>query len=133
MIRSLTLGLVMIALVGCSSGGNDSPDGTTAQSEPDKEAIQSIIRDQISQTTDADGRMTVQGTEVTFDHLHDGLETKDGMYVSCADFKTGSDETYDIDYYVESAADGGFEVAKVTLHGKTGTPVNEVLWTKEGN
>ncbi len=87
------------------------------------------MSDYIDQTTDADGRLDIQGTAVVFDYLHEGVTTNDGMYVSCADFKSESGEVYDIDYYVDST-DTGLEVERVVFHKRGDEEVNEVLWSR---
>lgn len=122
-----TLSLILIALVGCADSRTESAESTAAGSEPDLEAIQAVIHDQIN---GAGGKMAVADADLTFDYLHEGIEDKEGMYVSCADFKSATGDTYDLDYYVGEGEGGELEVAKITLHEKNGTPVNEVLWTK---
>lgn len=122
MKRISALLLVLGFLVGCT-------ERSDYRSEIDNEAVQAVMSDYIDQSTDADGRTDIRGTTVVFDYLHEDVKTKDGMYVSCADFKAESGEVYDIDYYVDST-DTGLEVERVVFHKQGDEEVNEVLWSK---
>jgi hypothetical protein len=64
-----------------------------------------------------------------FDYLHEGVKTKDDLYVSCADVKVG-DDVYDIDYHVKNE-NGKFIVVKEILHKIKKEKVNRTLWEKQ--
>ena len=131
--------VLLFAAAGCQSQA-DAPASEAQQAEtqqteatpdgPSKAEVQGVMKEYIQDNTDADGQRSIQGAPATFDYLHDGLKQKDGMHVSCADFRAASGDTLDIDYYVDSTATGGLEVAKVTFHKRNDQPVNEVLWTR---
>ena len=97
----------------------------------DKEKVQGVMKDYIDEkTANGDGTYYIKGVGVEFDYIHEGVDKKwGGIYVSCADFKAGSD-VYDIDYYVK-AEDGSLTVVKEVLHKLNKKNVNEVLWQIE--
>ncbi len=98
-------------------------------SAADKSAIQNAMSTYIQEKTVADGgTYLVEGQQAQFDYLHDGVKVEGDTYISCADFKIGSD-VYDLDYYVKKI-DGTPRVMKEGLHKKNGEKVNRVLWQK---
>lgn len=115
-------------LVGCQSDSQQSDQRETTASV-DTAAIQQAMTDYIHEQGDS---LTVDGQTVSFDYLHESLKTKNGMYLSCADFKAPSGDVYDIDYYVE-ASDGEPTVQKVVYHKKNEETINETLWTRAQN
>lgn len=127
----ITIGITVSSLLlGCQQRPDNSAPSPEAQAALDIAAVQSVMQDYIERATDAGGTMTIQGMQATFDHLHEGLETREGLYASCADFTTPDGNTYDLDYYVD-ASGGDLEVAKVVFHKKNGESVNEVFWTRD--
>jgi hypothetical protein len=88
-----------------------------------QEAMGRFIQDKLANN---EGVYEIKGAKANFDYIHASVEEKDGLFVSCADFKIG-DEGYDIDYYVE-AKEEKYIVVKEVLHKKNGELVNEVLW-----
>ena len=76
-----------------------------------------------------DGFYNIEDSNFEYDYLHDGLKIEDGLYVSCADFKSG-DMVNDVDIYVKEQ-EGNYVVVKEVLHKKNGEEVNEVIWEKE--
>lgn len=98
-------------------------------SAADKGEIQSVMNAYIQEKTSADGgAYLLDGQKVDFDYLHDGVKAKGDIYISCADFKMGSD-VYDLDYYVKNI-NGKPTVVKEVLHKKNGEKINTVLWQK---
>ena len=98
-------------------------------SASDNGEIQSAMNAYIQEKTSADGgTYLLDGQKVDFDYLHDGVKEKGDSYVSCADFKMGSD-VYDLDYYVKEI-NGKPTVVKEVLHKKNGEMINTVLWQK---
>ncbi len=96
-------------------------------SASDKGAIQSAMNTYIQEKTSADGgTYLLDGQKADFDYLHDGVKVKDDIYISCADFKMGSD-VYDLDYYVRKI-NGKPTVVKEVLHKKNGEKIDKVLW-----
>jgi hypothetical protein len=93
----------------------------------DKTAIQDSMSQYIrAKTSSENNTYAIEGVGAKFDYIHSGVNEKDGLYVSCADFRAG-DDVYDIDYYVEEK-DGNFEVIKEVLHRKNGEEINKVLY-----
>ena len=93
----------------------------------DKVFIQDSMSQYIQSKTSPDtNTYDIEGVAAKFDYIHDGVNKKDGLYVSCADFKAG-DDVYDIDYYVKEK-EGDFEVVKEVLHKKNGETINRVLY-----
>ncbi len=93
----------------------------------DKEAVQGAMTNYIEvKTASGGGVYDINGVVAELDYLHSGVKEKDGLFVSCADFKANGD-VYDIDYYV-SAKDGEYTVIKEVFHKKNGKKVNEDLW-----
>jgi len=113
-------------LAGCQSGSDQSPQEETSTVAVDTSALQQAMTDYIHQRGDS---LRVDGQTVSFDYLHESLKTKDGMYLSCADFKAPSGDVYDIDYYVDASGDEP-NVQKVVYHKKNEKAVNETLWTR---
>ena len=94
-----------------------------------KGEIQSAMNAYIQEKTSADGgTYLLDGQKADFDYLHDGVKEKGDIYISCADFKMGSD-VYDLDYYVQKI-NGKPTVVKEVLHKKNGEKINKVLWQK---
>ena len=88
--------------------------------------VQAAMRTFIEGRMSADKNYSLNGVQSRFDSIHDGVSEKDGLFVSCVDFKAGED-VYDVDYYVK-AENGAFTVVKELLHKKNGEAVDEVLW-----
>lgn len=98
--------------------------------EVDKRQVQSAMSAYIEEkTAQNDGVYNINGVRVEFDYIHSGVDKKGVLYVSCADFKSGSD-LYDIDYYV-AVENGDLKVVKEVLHKKNGKKVDDVLWQAE--
>ena len=117
-----------LLLAGCQSGTDEAGSSESAASaQVDTTALQQVMTDYIHEQGDT---LTVDGQTTTFDYLHESLKTKDGMYVSCADFTAPSGDVYDIDYYVDASGSGEPEVEKVVYHKKNEKTVNETLWTR---
>jgi hypothetical protein len=97
----------------------------------DKSQVQGAMSAFIEEkTAQGGGAYDIKGVSAEFDYIHSGVDKKwSGLYVSCADFKAGTD-VYDIDYYV-SKENGELKVVKEVLHKKNGKKVNEVLWKAE--
>lgn len=96
----------------------------------DKEKVQGAMTKYIeAKTAQNNGVYNIKGVDAEFDYIHSGVDTKGSLYVSCADFKSGSN-VYDIDYYV-TVEHGEFSVVKEVLHKKNGKKVDEVLWQAE--
>ncbi len=94
---------------------------------PEKARVQAAMKVFIDERLESSGGVyPIKGAIAEFDYLHDGVGSSDGLFVSCADFRAGSD-VYDIDYYV-MAENGEYTVVKEVLHKKNSEPVNEVLW-----
>ena len=99
--------------------------GGCATQTVDNKGVQTAMNDFIQAKLSADSMYTVADQQTTFDYLHDGVKEKDGLFVSCADFKAG-DDIIDVDYYVKET-NGNYEVVKEVYHKKNGVEVNEVL------
>ncbi len=98
-------------------------------SDLEKETVQMAMSNYIQEkTVRGGGTYLLDGERADFDYLHDGVKAKEDMFISCADFKIGSD-VYDLDYYVKYI-DGKPTVVKEVLHKKNGEKVNQVLWQK---
>lgn len=97
-----------------------------AEEVQDNAAIQSAMNTFIQGKLSEGNAYVIQGVTTQFDFLHDGVKEKDGLYVSCADFKAG-DDVYDVDYFVK-VENGSYTVIKETLHKKNGEGVDEVIW-----
>ncbi len=97
----------------------------------DKKEVQGAMSAYIEEkTAQGGGAYDIKGVRADFDYIHSGVDKKwGGIYVSCADFKAGTD-VYDIDYYVR-AENGDLKVVKEVLHKKNGEKINEVLWKAE--
>jgi hypothetical protein len=96
-------------------------------SASDKGEIQTAMNTYIQEKTSADGgAYLLDKQKVDFDYLHEGVKVKGDSYVSCADFKMGSD-VYDLDYYVKKI-NGKLTVVKEVLHKKNGEKIDKVLW-----
>ncbi len=118
-LSSISFGILVVsalAFSGCTSDAN-------------KAAVQKSMSDYIAEkSTKNEGKYDIKGESTAFDYIHDGVSKKDGLHVSCADFKL-NDDVYDIDYYVKEEGEE-FTVVKEVLHKKNGEEVNEVLWEK---
>jgi len=109
----------MLLIVGCAGG--------KAADTVDKQAVQKAMDIFIQKKlADNDNVYDINGVETEFDYLHDGVNEKDGLFVSCADFKAG-DDVYDVDYYVKKS-NGKYTIVKEVYHKKNGEKVNKVLW-----
>ncbi len=71
----------------------------------------------------------IENLKGVFDNIHDEVDSKGGLYVSCADIKVGND-VYDIDYYVKKA-NGKYAVVKEVLSKVNGNKINRILWEKK--
>ena len=71
----------------------------------------------------------IENLKGVFDNIHDEVDSKGGLYVSCADIKVGND-VYDIDYYVKKA-NGKYAVVKEVLSKVNGEKINRILWEKK--
>lgn len=112
--------VAVLALAFCVAGCQGAEEGQ------ENAAIQSAMNTFLKGKLLEGDAYEIQGVATQFDYLHDGVKEKDGLYVSCADFKAG-DDIYDVDYFVE-ADNGTYTVVKETLHKKNGEAVDEVLW-----
>lgn len=118
---ALLIALLVTATVGCQKGSQ--------MTQTEKDAIQNAMSVYIQEKTASEGGIyLVEGTKMEFDYLHDGVETKQDTYISCADFKVGED-VYDLDYYVKYV-DEKPTVMKEVLHKINGKEVNRTLWEK---
>lgn len=118
-ILAVTLTLLMAVLVGCT--------GTATPSPEEKLAIQSTMNDYIqTKLASGGGTYDIEGTKSQFDYLHDGVKQDGDIFISCADFKSGTD-VYDIDYYVKDV-NGQLKVVEEVFHKKNGDKVNRTLW-----
>ncbi len=122
MTKAILLVLALLLIVpGCSKKAK-GPDKAGAQA-----AMQSFIDERVASEG---GTYSIKGVSTEFDYIHEGVGERDGLLVSCADFKAGGD-VYDIDYYV--AEEGGvYTVVREVLHKKNKKEVNEVLWRAGG-
>jgi len=125
-VRVLSALFMAGLLIGCQSGSEQSAQEEASTAAVDTSSLQQAMTDYIHQRGDS---LTVDGRTVSFDYLHESLKTKEGMYVSCADFKAPSGDIYDIDYYVDASGDEP-NVQKVVYHKKNEKTVNETLWTR---
>lgn len=98
-------------------------------SNENRVGVQTVINIYIqNKLTTGDDKYDIDGLQTEFDYIHSGVKMKGGLYVSCADFKTGK-EILDIDYYVKK--NGTFyEVVKEVLHKNNGKKINKILWEK---
>lgn len=112
----LAVAILALFAAGCQSG----------EEEFDNAAIQSAMTTFINGKLSEDKAYDIQGVTTEFDYLHDGVKEKNGLYVSCADFKAG-DDVYDLDYFVK-VEDGNYTVVKEMLHKKNGEAVDTVIW-----
>jgi hypothetical protein len=113
--------VVFIFVLGCSRQVN-GPDTAGVQA-----AMKGFIEERMA---GQGGAYSIKGVSAEFDYLHDGVDERDGLFVSCADFKAG-DDVYDIDYYVK--AEGGvYTVVREVLHKRNKEEVGTVLWRLGG-
>ncbi len=112
---------VLLIVLGCSRQAK-APDEAGAQA-----AMKAFIDQRVASQG---GVYAIKGVSAEFDYLHDGVDERDGLFVSCADFKASGD-VYDIDYYVKEE-DGAYTVVREVLHKKNKEEVNEVLWRLGG-
>jgi len=117
---AMLLMIGILFLVGCTQTVTDEVDNVGVQA-----AMDSFVQARLAES---DGVYAVGDVDTEFDYLHDGVSEKDGLFVSCADFKSG-DSVYDVDYYVKEE-NGQYEVVKEVFHKLDGEEVNEVLWEK---
>ncbi|MCK5139436.1 MAG: hypothetical protein KAQ85_06315 [Thermodesulfovibrionia bacterium] len=71
----------------------------------------------------------IEDLKGAFDNIHDEVDSKGDLYVSCADVKVGKD-VYDIDYYVKKE-NGKYTVVKEVLGKLNGKKINRILWEKK--
>lgn len=109
--------MVCSAVVASSHASKGSAKGSQGAS---KASCQSAMLRFIVKHEDKAGKTDLDGVMAEFDYLHGGVKEKDGMKVSCADFKA-EDGVYDVDYYVDSNC----KVVKVILHKKNGNLINK--------
>jgi hypothetical protein len=121
----LTLGLVMIIACTREEGALSEDDKTKVQAAM-KEFVDAKLAENNYVYKIKDSELDIDGE---FDYLHDGVQFKNGLYISCADVKVDED-VYDIDYYVKEE-DGEYTVVKEVLHKIKGGDVNRLLWEKE--
>lgn len=94
-----------------ASCGAADPDEATAV----RAAITDSIASQKNTVSVTDPR-THSPIELTFDHVHEGVEaTPGGRQVACVDFHAADGTVYDVDYYVKRA-NGSYRVADVVMH-----------------
>jgi hypothetical protein len=117
----LVLGLAL--LVSCNRGEYRAGEDKKALAHA---AMQEFIDVKLGENSNV---YRIEDLEGVYDYLHEGVNFKDGMYVSCADVKVGED-IYDIDYYVKEE-NGKFTVVKEVLHKIKGKKVNRLLWEKK--
>jgi hypothetical protein len=115
------IGLIM--LVSCTNGDNTSRIEDTVKVQG---AMKAYVDEKLAENNN---EYMIEDLKGVFDYLHDGVKTKDNLYVSCADVKVGED-VYDIDYYVEKE-NGKFTVIKEVLHKIKNEKVNRTLWEKK--
>ena len=123
----------LVLVVGC--GGQTGEE--VAQEEPaaempaeapsHTEAVMASINASV-ESTEGVVTMTHPGTgeevTLTFDHVHEGvMETEDGRYATCVDFKDAEGTVYDVDYIMTMAEDGSFMVAETMMHKVGGEEV----------
>lgn len=114
-----TLALLIALIAGCA--------GTTTPTPMEKADVQSTMNAYIQTKLSSEGgTYDIEGVKSQFDYLHEGVDQKGDIYISCADFKSGND-VYDVDYYVDYV-NGQLMVVKEVLHKKNGTKVNRTLW-----
>ncbi len=123
MKRHLNLPAVLFALIIVIGYGFA---GTA--SAVDKSSVKAAMTEYI-EAKSIGGFYGIAGVVATFDYIHTGVAEKDGLYVSCADFKADKN-TYDIDYYVKEEG-GKYVVVKEVFHKKDGKKVNRVLWSEK--
>ncbi len=114
----ITISILFMLLFGISVVQADDVDNKLVQ-----EAMDNYIKGKLSSQG---GLYEIKGVKAEFDYLHSGVKEDGSLFVSCADFKAGTD-VYDIDYYVKNT-DGKYIVVKETFHKKNDKPVNDVLW-----
>ena len=118
--KSVVLVLLLIAL-GCSRQV-EGPDAAGARA-----AMRGFIEERVASQG---GVYAIRGVNAEFDYLHEGVDERDGLFVSCADFKVDGD-VYDIDYYVKEEG-GVYTVVREVLHKKNKETLNTVLWHSGG-
>lgn len=131
--------LITVAVAGCEDSGEATEAGGSNATTVDLDMasiqaaldklnadVQAAMSTFIEGKTSTDKNYDLNGVQSQFDYIHDGVSEKDGLYVSCVDFKAG-DDVYDVDYYVK-IENGSYTVVKELLHKKNGETVDEVLW-----
>ena len=122
MIKTKSIVLVVFLFVlGCSQQAK-APDAAGARA-----AMLGFIEERVASQG---GVYAIKGVSAEFDYLHEGVDERDGLFVSCADFKAGGD-VYDIDYYVKEEG-GVYTVVREVLHKRNKEEVNTVLWRLGG-
>jgi hypothetical protein len=119
---SIVLAVSLIMLVSCTQGGTINPD--------EKVNVRAAMKEFVDAKLEKDKNVyKIEQLKGEFDYLHEGVEKKGDLYVSCADVKVGAD-VYDIDYYVKDQS-GKYIVIKEVLHKINKEKVNRTLWQKE--
>jgi ABC-type antimicrobial peptide transport system permease subunit len=120
---SIFLAAGLITMVACSK-----EYGKVSKEE--KEKIQSVMKGFVrAKLLKNNNIYKIEDLDGVFDYLHDGVEKKEGLYVSCADVKVGAD-IYDIDYYIKEE-NGRYTVVKEVLHKKNDEKINKLIWKKD--
>jgi hypothetical protein len=112
--------LALAMLVSCTRGEKAASDDAKARAQA---AMQEFIDAKLAEGNNS---YMIEDKAGMYDYLHEGVNFKDGMYVSCADVKVGND-IYDIDYYVKKE-NGNYTVVREVLHKIKGEKVNRLLW-----
>ena len=116
-----TTALLIALIAGCA--------GMTTPTPMEKADVQGTMNSYVqTKLASGGGTYEIEGVKSQFDYLHDGVKQKGDTYISCADFKSGSD-VYDVDYYVKDV-NGQLKVIKEVFHKKNGNEVNRTLWEK---
>lgn len=125
MIKKFSIFLMasLIILVSCTKGGR-------TLSIDEKAKVQRAMKEYVdAKLVENNNLYKIEALNGVFDYLHDGVKSKDGLYISCADVKVSKD-VYDIDYYVKKE-NSKYTVIKEVLHKIKGEEVNRTLWDKE--
>lgn len=121
-IHSFILMICLVILVSCAK------DRTLSIGE--KAKVQGAMKEYVDTKLALNNNVyKIEDLRGDFDYLHEGVKTKDDLYVSCADVKVG-DDVYDIDYHVKNE-NGKFIVVKEILHKIKKEKVNRTLWEKQ--
>ena len=117
MKKIVLITLLMVFAIACKSDG----------AKIDKAKIHGAMNQYIQNKLAAHGGVyNIGETKTTFDYIHSGVREKEGLFLSCADFKAGND-VIDVDFYVKDE-DGKYTVVKEVYHKKNGKVITELLW-----